>query len=125
GEFAKAANILDEWLEEEPENPIARHMLAACTGRDVPEALSKRPSTVSPPGFESKLQRLSYRAPALIAAMLQDSGVEQARCLDVREAGCGTGLCGPMIATFARRLLGVRSSKPTCVPRRVRPCRGW
>jgi predicted TPR repeat methyltransferase len=61
--------------------------------------------------FESKLERLSYRAPALIAAMVQDSGVEQTRCLDVLDAGCGTGLCGSIIAPFARRLLGVDLSQ--------------
>ena len=86
GEIGKAASILEEWLEEEPENPIARHMLAACTGRDVPDRASNGfieatfDSFAS--SFESKLERLSYRAPALIAAMLQDSGVEQARALE-------------------------------------------
>ena len=115
GEIGKAANILEEWLEEEPENPIARHMLAACTGRGVPKRASNDfieatfDSFAS--SFESKLERLSYRAPALIAAMLQDSGVEQSRCLDVLDAGCGTGLCGPIIAPFARRLLGVDLSQ--------------
>jgi predicted TPR repeat methyltransferase len=115
GEIGKAADILQEWLEEEPENPIARHMLAACTGRDVPDRASNGfieatfDSFAS--SFESKLERLSYRAPALIAAMVQDSGVEQTRCLDVLDAGCGTGLCGPMIAPFARQLLGVDLSQ--------------
>src|SRR3954451_21543987 len=115
GEFGKAASILEEWLEEEPENPIARHMLAACTGRDVPDRASNGfiettfDSFAS--SFEAKLERLSYRAPALIAAMLRDSGIEQARCFDVLDAGCGTGLCGPMIAPFARRLIGVDLSQ--------------
>ena len=40
GEIDKAAKIFEEWLDEEPEDPIARHMLAACTGRDVPERAS-------------------------------------------------------------------------------------
>ena len=115
GEIGKAASILEEWLEEEPENPIARHMLAACTGRDVPDRASNGFIEATfdsfSSSFESKLERLSYRAPALIAAMLQDSGVEEARCLDVLDAGCGTGLCGPMIAPFARRLLGVDLSQ--------------
>jgi predicted TPR repeat methyltransferase len=115
GEFGKAASILEEWLEEEPENPIARHMLAACTGRDVPDRASNGfiettfDSFAS--SFEAKLERLSYRAPALIAAMLRDSGIEQAHRLDVLDAGCGTGLCGPIIAPFARRLLGVDLSQ--------------
>src|SRR6185503_5312811 len=36
GEFGKAAEIFEQWLAEEPDDPIARHMLAACTGRNVP-----------------------------------------------------------------------------------------
>jgi len=115
GEIGKAANILEEWLEEEPENPIARHMLAACTGRDVPDRASNGfieatfDSFAS--SFESKLERLSYRAPALVAAMLQDSGVEQLHRLDVLDAGCGTGLCGAIVAPFACRLVGVDISQ--------------
>ena len=40
GEIGEAVNIFEKWLEEEPNDPIARHMLAACTGRDVPERAS-------------------------------------------------------------------------------------
>ena len=40
GEVDKAVDIFEEWLEEEPGDPIPRHMLAACTGRDVPERAS-------------------------------------------------------------------------------------
>jgi predicted TPR repeat methyltransferase len=115
GEIGKAASILEEWLEEEPENPIARHMLAACTGRDVPDRASNGfieatfDSFAS--SFESKLERLSYRAPALVAAMLEDSGVERSHRLDVLDAGCGTGLCGAIVAPFARRLAGVDLSE--------------
>src|SRR6476661_229944 len=81
GEIDKAVNIFAEWLNKEPGDPIACHMLAACTGRNVPERASNAfvettfDSFAS--SFESKLEKLSYRAPALIAAMVQDSGVEQ------------------------------------------------
>ena len=40
GEVDKAVAIFEEWLEEEPDNPIALHMLAACSGRDVPARAS-------------------------------------------------------------------------------------
>ena len=36
----KAVEICEEWLAEEPDDPIARHMLAACSGRDVPARAS-------------------------------------------------------------------------------------
>jgi len=115
GEIDKAVSILEEWLEEEPENAIARHMLAACTGRDIPERASNAfieatfDSFAS--SFESKLERLSYRAPALVAEMLEDSGLERSHRLDVLDAGCGTGLCGAIVAPFARRLVGVDLSE--------------
>jgi len=43
--------------------------------------------------------------------MLEDSGLEQAHRLDVLDAGCGTGLCGALVAPFARRLVGVDLSE--------------
>ena len=40
GEIGAAVAIFREWLAEEPDNPIALHMRAACTGRDVPARAS-------------------------------------------------------------------------------------
>jgi predicted TPR repeat methyltransferase len=111
GEFGKAAEIFEQWLAEEPEDPIARHMLAACTGRDVPARASNGFVQATfdsfAASFEAKLATLSYRAPALVAAMLEDAGLAPAQRLDVLDAGCGTGLCGALVAPFARRLVGV------------------
>src|SRR6476620_10243835 len=111
GEVDEATKVLKEWLKDEPGNPIARHMLAACSGRDVPERASNGFIETTfdsfAANFEAKLATLSYRAPALVAAMLEDHGIEPLRRLDVLDAGCGTGLCGALIAPFARRLVGV------------------
>lgn len=115
GEIDEAVTIFKEWLEEEPESPIALHMLAACTGREVPARASNGFVETTfdsfAASFEAKLERLSYRAPALIAAALQESGVEPAKRLDVLDAGCGTGLCGALVAPYARRLTGVDLSE--------------
>jgi predicted TPR repeat methyltransferase len=111
GEVGKAVAIFEEWLAEEPGDPIATHMLAACTGRDTPVRASDdfvaRTFDGFAASFESKLARLQYRAPALVGGMLDDSGLEAAKRLDVLDAGCGTGLCGALIAPYARRLTGV------------------
>ena len=88
-----------------------------CQGRN--SALSgrspSRPAVLVPPvfasSFESKLERLSYCAPALVAAMLEDFGCEPSYRLDVLDAGCGTGLCGALVKPFARRLIGVDLSQ--------------
>jgi predicted TPR repeat methyltransferase len=110
GDTDKAVKIFEDWLAEEPQNPVAQHMLAACTGRDVPARASDGFVEATFDGFaasfEAKLARLSYRAPALVAAMLEDAGLEPGG-LDVLDAGCGTGLCGALVAPFARRLVGV------------------
>ena len=111
GEFGKAAEIFEQWLAEEPDDPIARHMLAACTGRNVPARASNGFVQATfdsfAASFEAKLATLSYRAPALVAAMLEDAGLAPSQRLDVLDAGCGTGLCGALVAPFARRLIGV------------------
>ena len=61
---------------------------------------SRRPSTVSPRA-SIRSCKLSYRAPELVAAMLADSD-RAGESLDVLDAGCGTGLCGPLLAPYAR-----------------------
>jgi predicted TPR repeat methyltransferase len=110
GEVDKAVEVFEEWLKEEPDHPIALHMLAACSGRDVPPRASdgfvEKTFDSFAASFDSKLEKLLYRAPALVAEMLAGSDVE-AKSLDVLDAGCGTGLCGPLIAPYARRLVGV------------------
>lgn len=111
GEVEQAVEVFEEWLAEEPDDPIARHMLAACGGRDVParasDAYVEQTFDSFAASFDSKLGKLLYRAPALVAETLERSGREPARRLDVLDAGCGTGLCGPLLAPFARRLVGV------------------
>lgn len=115
GEVEKAEEIFREWLADDPEDPIARHMLAACSGRDVPprasDAFIERTFDSFAASFDSKLAKLSYRAPALVTEMLKRSGVPPAKSLDVLDAGCGTGLCGPLVAPYARRLVGVDLSE--------------
>jgi predicted TPR repeat methyltransferase len=111
GEVDDAVRLLEEWLEDEPGNPIAAHMLAANTGHDVPARASDSfvVSTFDDfaASFEAKLESLSYRAPALVAGALADAGLIPEGRLAVLDAGCGTGLCGPLLRPYASRLVGV------------------
>ncbi len=111
GEVDKAVKLLEEWLEDEPGDPVAEHMLAAGTGRDVPsrasDAFVVRTFDDFAASFEAKLQSLSYRAPALVADVLADAGLVDDGRLVVLDAGCGTGLCGPLLRPYASRLVGV------------------
>ncbi|MDR6853757.1 tetratricopeptide repeat protein [Variovorax guangxiensis] len=115
GRVPEAAQVYRDWLAEEPDNPEARHHLAACSGDAVPEraadAYVEKVFDGFAESFESKLAHLHYRAPQLIeAAVAERLGAPQ-RALAVLDAGCGTGLCGPLLAPYAQRLEGVDLSQ--------------
>ena len=109
--LGEVAGVFEEWPQEDPDDPVARHMLSACTGRDVPARASdgfvEKTFDSFAASFESKLQALSYRAPALVAAAVESAGLPASKHLAVLDAGCGTGLCGPFVSPYARRLVGV------------------
>ena len=111
GEVDKAVDLVEAWVKEQPDNPVARHIYSAVSGRDVPKRASDQYVELTfdsfAATFEAKLARLSYRAPALVASMLDDSGLSPSKNLDVLDAGCGTGLCGAHLVPYARRLTGV------------------
>jgi predicted TPR repeat methyltransferase len=109
GEVKTAVEIFDEWLAEEPDNPIALHMRAACTGSDVPARASngfvERTFDGFAASFESKLQKLSYRAPALVATMLRDAGIQP----EVRPRRPGRGLRDGIMRPVGRSVCGTGS----------------
>lgn len=110
GQIDKAAEVYRQWLADEPENPVARHMLAACSGRDVPPRAPDDyvESTFDrfADSFDAKLEKLAYRAPQLVAEALGTHAAPEKRLVTL-DAGCGTGLCGPLLAPYASRLVGV------------------
>ncbi|MGK2927542.1 MAG: tetratricopeptide repeat protein [Lysobacterales bacterium] len=99
------------WLEADPENPIARFMLAACEGgapaARAPDDFVRELFDDFADSFEQKLSALDYRVPGLIEERLAGNAGLGGRELDVLDAGCGTGLCGPFLRTVAGRLTGV------------------
>ena len=111
GQVDEAVKLLEEWLADEPDDPIAAHMLAASTGRDVPSRASDAFVVTTfdsfASSFEVKLESLSYRAPTLVADTLADAGLAPDGRLVVLDAGCGTGLCGPLLRPYASHLVGV------------------
>lgn len=111
GRLAEAAEVYQGWLKDEPDNPEAAHHLAACTGTLVPERAADGYVESVFDGFansfDAKLAMLHYRAPELVAGQVASCLGEPRACLDILDAGCGTGLCGPLLAPFARHLEGV------------------
>lgn len=58
--------------------------------------------------FDAHLRkRLKYRGPELVCGALKHATRRRRRLLDVLDAGCGTGLAGPLLRPIARHLDGV------------------
>ncbi|MBC7706956.1 MAG: tetratricopeptide repeat protein [Rhodoferax sp.] len=111
GRFEEGRKVLQKWLEADPGDPQALHLLAAYGGAEVPDRASDAYVEDEFDGFansfDAKLAALNYRAPEYIGeAVAGLLGAPQAheRVLDV---GCGTGLCGAYLRPYARSLVGV------------------
>jgi len=111
GRFEEATRVYADWLRDEPESPQARHHLAACSGRDVPARAADDYVAEVFDGFagsfDAKLAHLHYRAPQLLEQEVRRRLGPPRAALAVLDAGCGTGLCGPLLRPWARRLQGV------------------
>ena len=103
--------IFKQWLAFMPGNPVALHLQAALNGdQSLSRASDEYVRTVFDgfaPEFDRTLDRLSYSAPEEIGHRLQDLLGDPDGSLEVLDAGCGTGLCGPHIRPYAKHLTGV------------------
>jgi predicted TPR repeat methyltransferase len=124
GRSEEAVGVYRRWLEVEPANPIAQHMYAAAAGDKVPERCATQYVAAVFDDFAGRfdevLEGLGYSSPQLLAAALArrvDFG--QGRH-DVLDAGCGTGLCGPLLRSTARVLTGVDLSSQMLAKARAR-----
>lgn len=112
GRREEALDVYRDWLEREPNHPVPRHMLASCGGDTVPARADDAYVREIFDGFadsfdEQLLNNLGYRAPQVLMEHLSGMLDQRAPCLDVLDAGCGTGLCAPLVRPYARRLHGV------------------
>lgn len=111
GQRDRAAQVFRGWLAQCPDDPQARHYLAAVTGDGVPERASDAYVVEVfdrfAASFDAKLAHLGYRAPALCEGVVRRRlGAPDGRRV-VLDAGCGTGLCGPLLRPYARELIGI------------------
>jgi predicted TPR repeat methyltransferase len=112
GRREEAAGVFNEWLEKDPHNPIALYQQAACLGLDAPDrapdAYVQKTFDDMANRFDEHLQeKLDYRAPQLLIDALAKLLPPPNGSLDILDAGCGTGLCGPLLKPYARKLVGV------------------
>jgi Predicted methyltransferase (contains TPR repeat) len=112
GRHDESATVYRDWLQREPDNPVPRHMLASCGAAEAPPRAADDYVRDVFDGFadsfdEQLLNNLGYRAPEVLIGALLEKFPAAAASLDVLDAGCGTGLCAPLIRSQARRLVGV------------------
>lgn len=108
----EAQQVYRDWLQREPDNPVPRHMLAACGGSEAPMRADDAYVCAEFDSFAESFDRqlvehLHYRAPQVLAAALDEVLSEPSATLDMLDAGCGTGLCAPLVRKYARDLTGV------------------
>ncbi len=110
GQIDDAARIYRLWMEEEPENPIPRHLYASCSGCEVPKRASdsyvEKTFDEFSEKFDVKMEQLSYQGHELVLKALSRHFQPEGK-LSGLDAGCGTGLCGPLVRPYLSHLTGV------------------
>ncbi|QBE66635.1 class I SAM-dependent DNA methyltransferase [Pseudoduganella lutea] len=110
GRPAEALDVYRQWERIAPDDPTVRHHIAACEGAAparASDAYVQATFDRFAGSFDDVLARLEYRAPALCAGLLAELLPAPGAARDVLDAGCGTGLCGPLLKPHARTLAGV------------------
>jgi predicted TPR repeat methyltransferase len=112
GRKEAADRVFDAWLDKDPQNPIALYLQASCKGQGAPgrapDAYVQRTFDDMADSFDEHLQEnLDYRAPQLLIGALAAVLPPPDGSLAILDAGCGTGLCGPLLKPYGHRLVGV------------------
>jgi predicted TPR repeat methyltransferase len=137
GRTNEAADVYGEWAARDPQSAKARHMVAAVFQRDVPARAAddyvRELFDGAARSFDANLGKLNYRAPelvvtSLLAAQAEGGAMRAASAggtilfASVLDAGCGTGLCGPLLRSHCAQLVGVDLSSQMVERARARQC---
>ena len=111
GKKEEAVRVLQRHTYAMPDDAVARHALAAYSGRNIPKRASdqyvRKAFDEFSRSFDEVLTNLDYRAPKLIGDLVDSTFEDSNAKVDVLDIGCGTGLCGPLLKRIAARLTGV------------------
>ncbi|WP_050470658.1 tetratricopeptide repeat protein [Herbaspirillum chlorophenolicum] len=126
GRLDEAAQLYREWLQDEPENAVAEHMLAACSQKEVPARASDRYIEQHfdkyAETFEANLlESLAYKGAAMISTGLSAISAPSNQ-FSVVDIGCGTGICGPVLEPYSSSLVGVDLSGKMLEKAALRGC---
>lgn len=108
----KALGYYKRFLELEPDDAEAKHMIAALGGRKAPkhapdDYVRNQFDSYAEDFDKSLVDELEYQGPELTMKALGKVWPEDAPPADVADLGCGTGLMGVRIKPHARTLIGV------------------
>ena len=111
GRRAETLEGYRRWIEHAPDDSEVRYLYAALSGKAdaprMPDVTVERGFDQYAATFDAHLHELGYRAPRLVVDALRRAGGSPRGRLDTLDAGCGTGLCGPLLKPYARQLTGV------------------
>lgn len=113
GRKQEAIETYDGWLRVDPTNEVALYMRSALVGEGVPPrtpdfCVRDMFDGVMAASFDRHLlDNLHYRAPDLLIEALSRELPPPGSQFDILDAGCGTGLCAPLLKPYARYLCGV------------------
>lgn len=108
----EAADVFVNWLSKDPGNPVILFLQAACLGHGAPDRAPnhyvEQVFDDLADSFDTHLMgHLDYRAPTLLLEALAAALPTPTATFDILDAGCGTGLCAPLLRPYARYLAGV------------------
>ncbi|MEM6472809.1 MAG: methyltransferase domain-containing protein [Planctomycetota bacterium] len=109
---------LEEWLELDPDNAVAKHMLAALDSSS-PSGTPSRPDEKYikqvfdefSDTFDEQLHSLGYSAPKTIAEEIERRIGSQEGSFEILDVGCGTGLMAEFLRPYASHLIGIDLSE--------------
>ena len=115
GDAERALAALQKWQSIDPDNPKIEHLRAGIGGTNPPLRASNEYVRDEfdnfAKSFDHKLDLLDYRAPKLVTEALASIVSALPQNPTILDAGCGTGLCAPLVKPFCGRLVGVDLSQ--------------
>lgn len=111
GQKPTAEKFLVRANEQEPDDVITAFMLTALRGGDipdrVPEAFVQQHFDNAAKSYDAHLKAIGGAGPTKVGNLLERLALPMNAGLSILDAGCGTGLCGPILRPFAKHLAGV------------------
>ena len=124
GREDEALAMLEQWVEKEPDNPIARYNRDAQKGihaTHAPTDYVRATFDSFADTFDGVLKGLNYAVPEQVAERAAQF-VNGSPHDSVVDLGCGTGLVGPLVRPMAKHLVGVDLSPKMLARARKREC---